>query len=271
MKRILFIGDSHLARLEVTARRNGNLPFVADFIPAPGPIISMLSINNGNVTLLPCDENTFKNHPDSNKFDFSSWHKNVSTRVSSISDDGAISLNIYDAVVVVGGQLMLSEMWAEVRVAEKIGIYSSGFATCYYLEKINYTLAGGASIHLKILGQLCDAKNKKYKVFSVQSPLASEMSEFSKKISMKLPENFTKTHCDFLSGIKSICADFLYENYESTFIDYPNELITENQVSTKACFQFRENDFSHINDDACKIWFAHISNSVVKNLSDKMM
>lgn len=267
MKKILIIGDSHLGRADVVLHKIQQRSFVIDLVPAPGPVATKLLIDKGCLTLSACDEKTFEEHPLSAQHDFFGWYKKLESRINLIAASGKIPLDNYAAVVVIGFQFMDSQTWAETRLAEKRGCFSSACATSYYLEKFRLNAAGNPSMHLKILDQIHGSTPRRYSVFSVPTPLINEEAEFSKQFS----GTFSKDHRDLLSGIQNICGDFLLRNYNSTLIHYPDELVAADNISTKSCYRWNNKDFTHLNDEGARIWFLHILEQLRKSLPNNPM
>jgi hypothetical protein len=241
---VLFVGDSHLARLELaydevkTSRRG---LFDAVFLCAPGIISNLVDFRNGSLSL-KSDENYLRNHPQASQYDFLGWYELCNARYREIETSHGLNLENYSAIVLVSFQLFNPELWASATLAMLRKEVSRQVWDTVIDE--TYQLHHGflPSRHFHLLSQLRDGNNRGTSVYSLPTPARSDASEF--------PSNLLRPGEDIglraLRTAEEAYALRLKETFRSELLRYPDELLSANGITTHRMFQFAPGDFTHL-------------------------
>lgn len=259
MKNILFIGDSHLARLELAynqQNRSHSGEYKAHFFCTPGPINNLVCVVDGKLALKKNDH-LLKNHPQADKFDFAKWFNDAQEKIDALSKIRSLELNNYFAIVIVSFQFFNPEIWADVAFQHAKGQVSFQLLKQYLEENFELNHARQKSNHFKLLQQIGETSITS-SLYSVATPARSETAEFPRN----LTSESSHTQLDLFRVVENIYTDIIKSKYESTLIPYPDELLAANGICTSKMFQNSENDYTHINLEGSNIWLEHILRNI---------
>lgn len=249
MKPILFIGDSHLARLKVAYEDLdlGN----ADFFTTPGPIAKLVDFADSKL-IVHEDREMLTEDPRAKEFDFIRWLEIAIRELERIGRGKGVHLDDYSSVVIVSYQHFNPEIWCEAALAHARGEISSQVwdKHCQGSYDLDYT--GNLSDHCRLLAKLANISNKA-KIFSVATPARSAAAPY--------PQNLLRTGESGLQAFRSAeakYAELVQRTYDAENIPYPDSLMSADGLCTSERFQQSEGDRTHVNVEGSKIWLAHI-------------
>jgi hypothetical protein len=262
MKKILFIGDSHLARLELAHKtRSNKQDYTAVFFCTPGPINNLIDISGGKLGLIE-NNDLLRNHPQAGKFDFVKWFSDAQEKLDEISRNHSLSCSHYSDIVIVSYQFFNPEIWANTSISYERGHISHQLLSEHLVENYSLNHAKTHSNHYKLLKQLSQAQVKS-KIYSATTPARSEAADFPGNL---LKEGETLGKRAFRTA-EHLYSEIIREKFGSTLLPYPEELLAANGLCTSIKFQNADNDYTHINLDGSKIWLDCIIRQIISTNS----
>ena len=262
MKPILFLGDSHLSRLEKAyLERKAN---DAVFLCTPGPISNLVGFSGGRIFVKEQRE-YLKNHPQAKQYDFINWLDLTIERLSKITETTGVELSGYSAVVIVSYQIFNPEVWAEAALAYTRGQISTQVwkKHCGSNFTLNHSLRN--SLHFKLLDEIKQSTDYP-KIFSVATPARIAESDFPRALL-----NNRETGHEAFRVAETQYASLILEKYGSELVPYPDSLLSDDGLCTSQQFQNSKGDYTHLNIEGSRLWLSAItayinhSNTLVKD------
>ncbi len=265
MKKVLFVGDSHLFRIEIAFKKmyGENPPFDAAFFCAPGPLNNLVNFVGGQFSFVE-NMSFLRSRRKASEFDFISWYEKAKSRYDDIEQRYGVDVNDYAAIVIVGFQIFIPEVWAETALMWSRGQVSKRLFRRYCSETYSLNEVKAPSNHFKLLGQLRDA-NVETPTFSVAAPPRSQSSDFPKKLLLS-----GETGGSAFRKAEQNYAQLIATNYRSQLISCPDELLSDDGFCTALRFQLSLRDFRHISQEGSQILLDAILRQLRNQPSDTL-
>lgn len=257
MKPVLFVGDSHLSRLEVAARKTGSSRVV--FMSAPGPIADLVSFADDQLSIIE-NRAFLKAHPKAGLFEFGSWLDLAMTRQKDIAATTGAELSGYSAVVLVGFKMTLHKMWLTAALEHQRGEISAQVWRKHSANLFALQRKGNNNKQFQLLKEL-KASGSAPLVFSVATPpqnFASGASANMLRSGEQGGEAYRLAERRF--------AQLLESSYGAKMVPFPRKLFAEDGLTTSQNYQHNPADFGHLNAQGSVIWLRAIRANVETEL-----
>jgi hypothetical protein len=256
MKKILFLGDSHLSKMASQFRKKNQTDFIIHFIPCPGPTINDIYITQNHLCVYDRNQNYYESFPQSDIFDFYQWYTSVKNQIFSIESSGKINLNNYDAFVLLGFGLLKSEPLLNLLLGD------TNLNQPIEKTKNELIKSQAITLHIKLLREiLAGLENISSSIFSVPWPNINENSDFACRNNDYINEKLL----NLINQMYDSFTIFLLEEFKSTLIKYPENLKNNNGFFTSAAFQNNEKDFNHLSAEGSMIMLDYILYFISQN------
>lgn len=156
------------------------------------------------------------------------------------------------AIVLVSFQVFNPEVWAAVSLAKERGQVSTNVWNQHTAQTYKFNHAMKLSRHFNLLDQI-QPQQLQIPVFSLATPARSEADSFPKSL-LSEAEIESGMGLRAFRNAESKYKDLILENYASTLISYPKELLAANGLCTAKKYQLSANDFTHLNNPGANIW-----------------